>query len=223
MKTAKMLRLYFTGILFLLLLIISSKGQANVIYEQLPGSNGQERISSTLNYYGGIPGYRSADDFLLPKHAIITDVHWWGEFSLFVNPGGENFNFTFYDDNNGVPGDILQVSAGSLTEVPVNIVGFGPVIFYSSILDSPFKAKKDTKYWLSVFNNASDASWVWLSTENAGNNSRQGTISGSYWPVIQNDLTFQLTSNVPEPSTMLLLGSGLIGLAGYGRKKFFKK
>jgi len=33
----------------------------------------------------------------------------------------------------------------------------------------------------------------------------------------------KLMSPVSEPATMLLLGSGLIGLAALGRKKFFKK
>ncbi len=30
-------------------------------------------------------------------------------------------------------------------------------------------------------------------------------------------------SSVSDPTIMLLLGAGLIGLAGYGRKKFFGK
>jgi hypothetical protein len=44
-----------------------------------------------------------------------------------------------------------------------------------------------------------------------------------WYAQIDNFLVESDAAPVPEPATMLLLGSGLLGIAGFGRKKFFKK
>jgi hypothetical protein len=214
------------GVVALLTVATAKAEAADVLYQQLPGVNSnQGAISSTLDAFGVTPGYRVADSFVLSApNARIDAVQWWGQNSPEHPGGGSSFTFTFYADNGGVPGAILDSSGGSLSTTTVNVgSSFGPVTLYSSNLTSPFRTTAGTTYWLSIFNQAANASWEWLSADNFGDGSLQGANPGPPWGVIGwGDMAFQLERGrigMPEPASLGLLAGGLVGLLVLGRRR----
>ena len=186
---------------------VATSARAGVIYHQPTGpGSGSAAASSTLNYFGFSPGFTAADDFTLASSAMVTRVNWWGQ----LVAGGEDFLLTFYADAAGNPGAVLHTTGGTLSRVPAPSLGYSPAYSYSSDLATPFAAAAGTKFWLSVFNQAPDAVWAWISADADGNGERQRLNTSPTWVtgIGNTDLAFQLAS-VPEPMSLVLFATGI--------------
>jgi hypothetical protein len=177
-----------------------------------------------------IDGIEAADDFSLTAgHTTIQDIHWWGTYIGSNTPQAvDSFTINIFDDASGKPGSLVATpTITNLTRTDTGTdFGSSDIFLYSAIVsDTPLAA--GTTYWLSIVNDTTvdtDDNWAWVGTVGDLHSAIRVAPNTTWENSNTNDLAFNLTGDVttdgpvPEPSTLLLLAGGLVGVTAWRRR-----
>ncbi len=197
-------------------------GVANQIYCQ--SWDGTGNLYSSQNDTNGFGNFATVyDNFTLTKTWDVESFHWVGGY---FNPPVQGqitaWTLTFYNDNAGSPGNPIASGtfAGNGGETFItDATGFPTYVYW--LYFNSFDMGPGT-YWASVVPDLGfPPQWGW-GTSAQGDGLGYQCFFGTCGAVTT-DFAFAIDGHMvgttPEPGTLIMLGSGILGLAGTMRRK----
>ncbi|TAK61890.1 PEP-CTERM sorting domain-containing protein [Methylobacter sp.] len=197
----------------IILTLSFSSAHATTIYEQ-------NYDPTIFGAYYADQGQHLYDDFTITTNASVNSLTFWGTYWIDgIAPNPANFDITIGDSPSNIDNIFSATATPTITDTGFDHNGQpgANILEFNITFNTVIQLAANTQYFLGIYSNDNNPTnrFEWIRSN------QTGTLYSNGNPSELGNTSFRLSStstNVPEPTTTVLMGLGFAGL-GYARRR----